>query len=174
MAEQHNLAIDEAQRVSQHESVKGEVRKKVHSDITREATESPDTPSERAEEAGVAESLKHKAVREVRDTESEIDRSRVAARTSQVIDYFFYIAYGIIGLVIVLEAIGARDSAGFKKFIDAVASPLLLPFRGLMPDPGIGSTRLMFSYMVALAVYLMVHLAINGLLRLVAQRKTVV
>ena len=37
MKEDEKLAADEAQRIAQHESVKGEVREKVHADITRQA-----------------------------------------------------------------------------------------------------------------------------------------
>jgi hypothetical protein len=60
------------------------------------------------------ESLKRKAVREVAFTEAELERGQAAARASQIVDYLFYIVYGIIGLEITLDAIGARQSAGFK------------------------------------------------------------
>ena len=66
---------------------------------------------------------------------------------------------------------GARQSSGFKRFLDGATSPLLGPFRGLMPDPTLGSMQLMLSYVVGLVVYLLLHLAVNGLLRLFAQRK---
>jgi uncharacterized protein YggT (Ycf19 family) len=171
MAEQKNLAIDEAERIQQHESIKGSVRKRVHEDIAREADE---TPVDRNDEAALAGSLKRQAVREVASTESELARGRAAARTSQVIDYLFYVAYGIIGMAIALEAIGARESAGFKQFVDTLAWPLLAPFRGIMPDPGVGDFRLMLSYLVALVVYVLVHVAINGVLRIVAQRKVAI
>ena len=82
--------------------------------------------------------------------------------------------YGIIALEIILELIGARESNGFKNFVDTIASPFLAPFRGLVADPSSGAMQLRLSYIVALAVYLLVHLAINGLLRLFAHRKTAV
>ena len=99
--------------------------------------------------AAAAGALKQKAVREIGDTEAELTRGRSAARASQIIDYLFYLAYGIIGLAIALEAIGARESAGFKQFIDTLVTPLVTPFRGIMPDPGVGSFQLMLSYVVA-------------------------
>jgi len=66
------------------------------------------------------------------------------------------------------------ERAGFKQFIDAIATPFLAPFKGLMPTPGVGSFRLMLSYIVALAVYVLLHMAVNGLFRLVVHRKTAV
>jgi uncharacterized protein YggT (Ycf19 family) len=93
---------------------------------------------------------------------------------SQIVDYVFYVIYGIVGLEIILELLGARESAGFKKFVDALAAPLLAPFEGLMPDPQAGPFRLMLSYITALVVYLLLHLAVNGLLRMFAHRKVAV
>jgi hypothetical protein len=43
-----------------------------------------------------------------------------------------------------------------------------------MPDPAAGGFQLMLSYLVALAAYVLLHLAVNGLLRIFAQRKTAV
>jgi uncharacterized protein YggT (Ycf19 family) len=118
--------------------------------------------------------LKEKAVREVTGTERELERARVVARGSQVVDYAFYLVYGIITVAIVLEAIGARESAGFKQFVDAIAWPFVAPFRGIMNDPAVGSFRFMLSYVVALVAYVLLHAAINGLLRIFAHRKTAV
>jgi uncharacterized protein YggT (Ycf19 family) len=94
------------------------------------------------------------------------------ARVSQVGDYVFFVIYGLIGLEVVLELFGARQASAFKRFLDTVTWPLLGPFRGLMPDPAVGSMQLMLSYVVALVVYALLHMALNGLLRLFAQRKS--
>ena len=172
MNDDEKLAADEARRIAQHESVKSEVREKVHAEIARKTDER--SPADQANAEALAESLKRKAVREVATTEAELDRGQAAARASQMVDFLFYVVYGIIGLEIVLDAIGARQSAGFKQFIDAMATPFLAPFKGLLPNPGVGSFRLMLSYIVALAVYVLLHMAVNGLLRLFVHRKTVV
>jgi len=166
------LAADEARRIAQHESVKGEVREKVHHEIAQEADRAPTT--DRAGAGRLADSLKQRAVREVESTDSELERSKAVARVSQVVDYLFYLVYGVIGLEIVLDALGARQSAGFKQFIDALSAPFLAPFRGLVLEPGIGRFRFMTSYVVALAVYMLLHMAVNGLLRLFVHRKTAV
>lgn len=171
MAGRQNLAIDEDQRIQQHEAVKGEVRRQVHSEIAEQVTTTAD---DRAREAAAADALKRQAVAEVTGTERELARGRTVARGSQVIDYLFYLVYGIVGVATVLEAIGARESAGFKQFMDTLAWPFVAPFRGIMNDPAVGSARFMLSYVVALGAYVLLHVAINGLLRIFAQRKTTV
>jgi hypothetical protein len=58
--------------------------------------------------------------------------------------------------------------------METVCAPLLAPFKSLMPSVGSGSFQLRLSYVFALIVYLLLHLAINGLLRLLASRKTAI
>ena len=166
------LAADEARRLSQYETVKDEMRGKVHEEIQRRADGPPGT-DDRSTNA-LAESLRQKAVREVATTDSEIERAKTVARVSQVTDYLFYLIYGVIGLEIALELLGARESAPFKQFIDTLAAPMLGPFRGLMPEPGVGPYRLALSYVIALVVYGLLHVAVNGLLRMFVHRKTAV
>lgn len=170
MKDDEKLAVDEARRTAQHEEMKGELREKVHTEISRKADQP--TTAERAEAEGLAHSLKRKAVTEVAATETELERSKSLARVSQVVDYVFYVVYGIIGLEILLEGLGARESAGFKQLVDALAAPLLAPFQGLLPDPGAGRYRFMVSYVFALVVYILLHMAANGLVRLFVHRKT--
>jgi uncharacterized protein YggT (Ycf19 family) len=166
------VAVDEARRLAQHEDVKGKVEQDVHARIEQESAST--SPTEEAEVRAVAAGLKHKATTEVAETESDLDRARSVTRISQVADYAFFVIYGLIGLEIVLELFGARQASGFKRFLDILTIPLLGPFRGLMPDPAVGSMQLMVSYVVALIVYALVHMAINGLLRLFAQRKSTI
>jgi uncharacterized protein YggT (Ycf19 family) len=130
--------------------------------------------AERAQADEVAGRFKERAVAEVVETEAEIGRARTAARISQVIDYIFFFIYGLIGLMIVLDLIGARRTNAFYGFISTITGPLLAPFRGLVDDPSSEHIRFRLSYIVALIVYLLIHLAVNGLLRLIAHRKTVV
>lgn len=172
MKEDEKLAADEARRIAQHESIKGQLREKVHADISHEADQPAST--ERDSAAALAGSLRHKAIKEVATSDTELERGKAFARVSQVVDYVFYLIYGIIGLEIVLEALGARESAGFKRFVDVMATPVLAPFEGLMPDPGVGRFRFMLSYVIALGVYVLLHVAVNGLLRLFVHRKTAV
>jgi len=172
MDEDPKLKAEEARRISQYESVKGAVRENVRAEIKREAARTK--PGEHAQTEQLAESLRHKAVREVETSETEIARGQSVARVSQVVDYLFYLVYGVIGLEIVMDLFGARQSAGFKQFIDALGAPFLAPFHRLMIDPGVGRFRLMTSYIFALVVYVLLHMAVNGLLRLFVRRKTMV
>lgn len=166
------LAAEEARRIQQHEAVKGAISDDVHADIA--ATAAPDTPTEAANAEALGRQFKQQAFTEVVETENEVQRAKGLARVSQVVDYIFYVIYGIIGLEIILEMLGARESAGFKQFIDMLAAPFLAPFEGLMPDPSRGPFRLMLSYIMALVVYLLLHLAITGLLRMFAHRKVAI
>jgi len=170
MGEDEKLAIDESRKIAQHQNVKGAVRDEVQEEIARKGSQLD--ASERAQADVVAERFKQKAVTEVAETETEIDRARGAARVSQIIDYLFYLIYSLIGLMIVLDLIGARRTNAFYQFMNAITSPLLAPFRGLVDDPAREQMRFRLSYMVALIVYILVHLAINGLLRMLAHRKT--
>ena len=83
------LAIDEARRAAQHESVKSQVEGEVQAEIgSRAATKA--TPGEAERIDHVAGEFRSKAVNEVIDTEREVERSRGLARVSQIVDYIFY------------------------------------------------------------------------------------
>ena len=156
----------------QHEAIKGEVRDEVNSEIARHAHQLDS--EDRAVAAAAGERLKQETMNEVVDTEVEIQRSRGVARVSQIIDYIFYLIYGIISLEIILDLLGARQGNTFREIVDTLAAPFLVPFVGLMNDPVMGSMKLRLSFIIALVAYLLLHLAITGLLRLVAQRKTTI
>jgi uncharacterized protein YggT (Ycf19 family) len=166
------IAADEARRIAQHERIKGKLEDDVHAqvaDVARAAT-----PTEQARIHSLASELKGKATAEVLDSESELDRARRLTRVSQVVDYVFYLIYGLIGLEVLLELLGARQSSGFKRFLDLITTPILGPFRGLMPDPSVGSLQLMLSYLAGLLVYFLLHRAVLGLLRLFVVRKSAI
>ena len=96
----------------------------------------------------------------------------VLERVWKIVDYLFLLAYGIMSLQIVLELAGASDSSHFKQFLNAITAPLLGPFVGLFPDPVFKNIhRLRISYIVALFVYMLVHVAVYGLFRLIQQKK---
>jgi len=170
--EPDKVAADEARRVAQHERIKGKLEEDVQSEIAEHAA--VEGPSDQAQVASIAAGLKHKATAEVLETEKDLELTRSLARFSQVVDYLFFLVYSLIGLEIVLELFGARQSSPFKRLLDTVSAPLLGPFRGLMPDPAVGSLQLMLSYVVALAVYALLHAALNRLLRLFVVRKSTI
>lgn len=166
----NKLEIDEMQRSANYEAVKGNVKSEVNREIAGEAQVPTRGQAERLD--GVAHNMRERAVDEVVQTEREVERGRVAARVSQVIDYIFFLVYGLLTIRLLLELFAARESAGFFQFIKSVTDPIYSPFRGLVPSPSTpeGFT-LALPIVVAIVVYMLLHLAINGLLRMLAHRK---
>lgn len=165
------LAAEEARRSVQHESVKAQVEGEVQSEIADHA-QAP-VPGESQKIQHVAGQFRSKAVDEVVDTEREVQRGRGAARVSQVIDYIFYVIYALLGMRFLLALLAARSTAGFVQFIVTVTNPFYAPFRGIVASPRTeeGHT-LLLPIVIAIIAYVLLHLAINGLLRMVAHRKT--
>ena len=168
----NKLAAEEARRSAQHESVKGQVEGEVNAEIADRASQGP-APSEARKLDNIAGEFRAKAVDEVVDTEREVERSRGLARVSQIVDYIFFVLYALLGLRFLLALLAARSSAGFVQFIVKVTNPFYQPFRGIVASPSTeqGHT-LLLPMLIAIIVYILLHLAINGLLRLLAHRKT--
>ena len=166
------LAIDEARRAAQHGAVKSQVEGEVQAEITDQAARRS-TPNESTRIAEVAGDFRSKAVDEVVDTEHEVQRSRGVARISQIVDYIFYVIYALLGMRFLLALLAARSSAGFVQFIVAVSNPFYAPFRGIVASPSTeqGHT-LLLPVVVAIISYIVLHVLINGALRIVAHRKT--
>ena len=166
------LAIEEARRAAQHEAVKSQVEGEVQSEISQRAA-TKTAPGEAQRIDNVATEFRSKAVNEVVDTEREVQRSRGLARVSQVVDYIFYVIYALLGMRFLLALLAARSSAGFVRFIVAVSNPFYQPFRGIVASPSTDTGHtLLLPIVVAIIAYVLLHLGINGLLRLLAHRKT--
>jgi hypothetical protein len=165
------LAAEEARRSVQHGSVKEQVEGEVQAEIADQAQAPAAGESQRIQQ--VAGQFRSKAVDEVIDTEREVERGRGAARISQVVDYIFYVIYALLAMRFLLALLAARSSAGFVQFIVTVTNPFYAPFRGIVASPRTedGHTLLM-PLVIAIIVYVLLHLAINGLLRMLAHRKT--
>src|SRR6478609_8588680 len=167
------LAIEEARRAGQHSSVKSQVEGEVQAEIAESAAVTPPRESERIDQ--IAGQFRAKAVDEVVETEHEVTRARGVARISQVIDYIFFVLYALLGLRFLLALLAARSSAGFVQFIVTVTNPFYQPFRGIVASPTTdGGHTLMVPLVIAFIVYVLLHLGINGLLRIIAHRKTAV
>jgi hypothetical protein len=170
----NKLAAEEARRSVQHESVKAQVEGDVNAEIADRASQGP-PPGEGRKIEQVAGQFRAKAVDEVVDTEREVGRSRTLARISQIVDYIFFIIYALLGMRFLLALLAARSSAGFVQFIVAVTNPFYSPFRGIVASPTTDQGHtLLLPIVVAIIAYIVLHLAINGLLRLGAHRKTAI
>jgi hypothetical protein len=165
------VAVDEARRTAQHASVKSKVEGDVNAEIAGKAAQP--TASQTAKIDVAAGEFRTKAINETVETEREVGRARGAARGSQVIDYVFYVAYALLAIRLVLALIAARSSNGFVRFIGAVTWPLYAPFQGIVPSPTAeGGYTLAVPIMIAIGIYVLLHLAVNGALRMFAHRKT--
>jgi uncharacterized protein YggT (Ycf19 family) len=166
------LANEEARRAGQHGSVKAQVEGEVQAEIAESSAVTP-RESERIDQ--IAGQFRAKAVDEVVETEREVERARGVARISQVVDYLFFVLYALLGLRFLLALLAARSSAGFVQFIVTVTDPFYQPFRGIVASPRTDAGHtLMMPLVIAFIVYVLLHLGINGLLRMIAHRKTAV
>jgi uncharacterized membrane protein len=171
--EDDKLANEEARRAGQHDLVKAQVEGEVQAEIAERAAVTP--PPETARIDQLAGEFREKAVDEVVQTEREVERARGVARISQIIDYLFFVLYALLGLRFLLALLAANSKAGFVQFIVTVTNPFYQPFRGIVSSPRTDDGHtLVMPLVIALVVYLLLHLAINGLLRMFAHRKTAV
>src|SRR5260370_29493711 len=171
--EDDKLAMEEARRAGQHGAVKSQVEGEVQAEIADRAAQAPPAEGQKIDQ--VAGEFRAKAVKEVVQTEREVGRARGAARVSQVVDYIFYVIYALLGLRFLLALIAARSGAGFVRFIVTVTDPFYEPFLGIVASPRTyGGHTLMLPLVIAIIVYILLHLGINGLLRMFAPRKTAV
>ena len=61
------------------------------------------------------------------------------------------------------------------QFIRAITGPFYAPFRGIVSSPTAdGGATFVVPIVIAVVVYMMLHAAINGLLRMVGERKTTI
>ena len=168
------LALEEARRAAQHETVKAQVEGDVQAEISERAAQKT-APADARRIDNVAGEFRAKAVDEVVETEQEVQRSRGLARVSQVVDYIFYVIYALLGMRFLLALLAARSSAGFVQFIVAVSNPFYLPFRGIVASPRTDEGHtLMLPIVIAIIAYVLLHVGINALLRIFAHRKTAI
>jgi uncharacterized protein YggT (Ycf19 family) len=165
------LEIDELEREANYEAIKSSVKGEVGGEIA--AVAQVPTRGEAQRIDNIAVHMRQKAVDEVIETEHEVERGRALARVSQVVDYIFFLIYGLLVIRLLLALMAARSEAGFVQFIRTISDPFYAPFRGIVASPSTpeGFT-LALPIVIALVVYIVLHMAINGLLRMFVHRKT--
>ncbi len=167
----NTIAADEARRIAQHEAMKSHVERDVNADITARADSTRAVEAPRIDE--VAHNMRGKAIDEVVGKDQEVSRARGLARGSQVVDYIFGLIYGLLAIRLVLAMVAARSNNGFVHLIDNITDPFYGMFRGIVPSPSAdGGFTLALPIIIAIVVYALLHAAINGFLRMIAQRKT--
>src|SRR5580765_4672376 len=169
----NTLAQDEAQRAANYEAIKTDLKAGVGGEIAAQAQRPTVSQTQNIE--NIAGNLRQKAVDEVIDTQGEVERGRFFARISQIVDYIFFLIYGLLGIRLMLALFAANNNAGFVQLIKSVTDPFYAPFKGIVPSISAeGGFTLALPIVVAIVVYLLLHLAINGLLRIFVHRKMAV
>lgn len=97
-------------------------------------------------------------------------RRAVLAPIGRVLDYLFGLLYALLAIRLVLELIDARKSAGFVGFIVAATSAFYAPFKGIVASDNLdGAHPIVWPIVIAIAAYMLLHIAIRRLLLLVAR-----
>ena len=169
----NKLEQDEAQRAAGYEAIKTDVKEEIGGEIAAEAQRPTAIEAQHVDD--IAEGMRQKAINEVVETQGEVERGRFFARVSQVVDYIFFVIYGLLAIRLMLALFAANNNAGFVQLIKSITDPLYAPFKGIVPSLTVeGGFTLALPIAVAIIVYLLVHMAINGLLRIFVHRKTTV
>ncbi|MGH7577839.1 MAG: YggT family protein [Longimicrobiales bacterium] len=90
----------------------------------------------------------------------------VIGRLIQLVNYLFYLLYGLLGLRFVLGLLGARPGAGFVELVYRLTEPFYRPFAGIVSEPTIGERAIDVPLIIAFVAYVILHAAVRGLLRL--------
>ncbi|HSS99437.1 MAG TPA: YggT family protein [Terriglobales bacterium] len=164
------LLQEEAQRSIKYEQLKSGVKADVNAEVAERAAIQNDQSGSLST---VANDFRGKAINEIVETDREVERARGLARVSQFVDYGFYVIYALLGLRLLLALFAARQSNDFVQFLKAISDPFYAPFRGIVPSLSTeeGFT-LALPIIVAIVVWALLHLGVNGLLRIFAHRKT--
>ena len=168
--EDNKVAVGEARRAVLHDSMKSQVDRDVNAEIAERAEHATRTEGQLMDQ--VAEKFRGKAIDEVVGTDREAGRARSLTRFSQVVDYAFYAVYTLLAIRLVLALIGANSSNGFVQLIRTVTDPFYAMFKGIVASPTAEGFTLALPIVIAMLAYLVLHMGIKGLLRLIAHRKT--
>jgi YggT family protein len=114
-----------------------------------------------------------RAARQQAQLEARERRYHVAGRATQAVDYLFYLLYGLLATRFVLSLLGASEQAGFVQFIQGVTNPFYAPFANIVARPAVNGGYLDFPLLIAVLAYALLHMAIRGLIRLLAGRPAV-
>lgn len=122
----------------------------------------------------VAEKLRGHALDDVARTDRDMTAGRVAGRAAQIVDYVFCLIYALLGVRFLLGLVDARPGAGFTRFVTAITDPVYAPFRNIVDTLRMGDGRVVLSLAIAFVAYGVLHLAIRGVLKIMATRRNTV
>jgi uncharacterized protein YggT (Ycf19 family) len=96
--------------------------------------------------------------------------SSALARIRHAVDYAFGLLYGLLAIRLVLALLGAREGAAFTRFIQSVTEPFYAPFQGIVARPAVDGSYFDAPIVIALLAYLLLHVAVRGLIRVIEGR----
>jgi YggT family protein len=97
-----------------------------------------------------------------------VERRPVVDRLTQAVDYFFFLVYSLLGIRFLLAMLGANESAAFVQLIYGLTNPLYAPFVNIVARPPLNGGVLELPILIAVLGYLLLHMAIRGLVRVIA------
>lgn len=101
-------------------------------------------------------------------------RRHVVDRAYQLLDYAFFVLYGLLGIRVVLAVMAANEATGFVAFIHAMTQPFYGPFEDIVASVPVAGGVLEMSVLIAMLAYLLLHVAVRGLLHvLVGTRRSI-
>lgn len=104
-----------------------------------------------------------------------LTRSLFAVRLLQLVNFLFGVLYALLLARFVLAYIGARDDSGFVRFVREATHPFYAPFDGIVRNGSDAAGHpLVWSVLVAVVAYAVLHAAIRGLLRLIMRPSAIV
>jgi len=151
--------------------IESRVDNQIESEIAARAAR-PIDAAEPARIADVAADLRSRAVSNVVAEKRRDSVRGVAARIAQFVDFAFVVVYVLLLMRFGLALAGANLATRFAHLLVVVTNPLYAPFRGIMGAPDVdGGGRFVMSLLVAIVVYLFVHLGVHQLLHTIAVRR---
>jgi uncharacterized protein YggT (Ycf19 family) len=100
------------------------------------------------------------------DTDRRPARFDLVRGVARVVDFAFGLLYTLLVLRFALDFLGARPEAGFVQMLRRATDVFYAPFRGIFPAQDELGGHVVWSLLVALVAYVVLHGILRGLLRL--------
>jgi uncharacterized protein YggT (Ycf19 family) len=102
------------------------------------------------------------------DTDTEYHPIRPVQIVARVVDFVFNLLYALLLIRFVLEFLNAASNTGFFEFIRRTTAPFFGPFQGIVGTTSFAGHPIVWSLVIAIAAYMVVHAVIRAVLRIVA------
>ncbi len=91
-------------------------------------------------------------------------RHRFVRLIARIFDFAFTVIYTVLGVRFLLALFGARRGSGFYELIVKVSDPFYGPFRDILHNGTLGTYPIVWSLVVAMLAYGVLHGILRGLL----------